>query len=75
MQTYGVRAIFQGHMICLIISHEQTYLSKMSFMDSVSQFHNSKLVCMVVQDGKHSELIKKNGLYSRLSRRQNDNLE
>jgi hypothetical protein len=33
------------------------------------------LVCMVLQDGKHSELIEKNGLYSRLARRQDDDLE
>jgi len=33
------------------------------------------LACMVLQDGKHSELIEKNGLYSRLAKRQNDNLD
>lgn len=30
---------------------------------------------MVLQDGKHGELIEKGGLYSRLARRQNDGLE
>ncbi|KAL6613953.1 hypothetical protein ACP70R_036223 [Stipagrostis hirtigluma subsp. patula] len=29
----------------------------------------------IVEDGKHSELIRKDGLYSRLARRQNDDLE
>ena len=42
-------------------------------IDSNLQYHI--LACMVLQDGKHSELIEKNGLYSRLARRQNDNLD
>jgi ATP-binding cassette subfamily B (MDR/TAP) protein 9 len=33
-----------------------------------------KFLFMALQDGKHSELVEKNGLYSRLARRQNDDL-
>nr|CAB3479206.1 unnamed protein product [Digitaria exilis] len=52
----------------VIIAHR---LSTIQTADRIIVMENGN----IVEDGKHSELIDKNGLYSRLARRQNDDLE
>jgi ATP-binding cassette subfamily B (MDR/TAP) protein 9 len=52
----------------VIIAHR---LSTIQTADRIIVMENGN----IVEDGKHSELIEKNGLYSRLARRQDDDLE
>ncbi|TVU36092.1 hypothetical protein EJB05_18006 [Eragrostis curvula] len=52
----------------IIIAHR---LSTIQAADRIIVMENGN----IVEDGKHSELITKNGLYSRLAKRQNDNLK
>ncbi|OEL29061.1 ABC transporter B family member 26, chloroplastic [Dichanthelium oligosanthes] len=52
----------------VIIAHR---LSTIQTADRIIVMENGE----IVEDGKHSELLEKNGLYSRLARRQNDDLE
>lgn len=52
-----------------------TNLYNIVYAFTIIWFLTSKFLCMVLQDGKHIDLIEKGGLYSRLAKRQNDDLK